>query len=305
MSCDVQMFVLCNHIISMPKLEDPQELLTVRIRTHEFSTLSEGTYYVAYSWANRYGETNLSEPVKVYIKQGEALSIDVPNYYDAYAPVTKNIYLAYTNENLTLNNLSDVQLKLEEETKKNFIKQLNTEYFSDIVLFEYVIDGDKHPNRNTTSVVSFVDNPGACPRCYGKGYYFDIFFDSDGKAVLASRSKKLFQECLKILIEDKLSNKFHPDWGCDIEKRIGTKNRKDIDKFKVELSVRDAIEHLRSLQLNNQFLYKNMYDDEIVESISSITVSSITVESDGPTGFNVHVEVVSKAGDVITYNVRL
>lgn len=300
MSVDVQMFVLCDHIIKTAKIENPQVKPILTIQNNENSLLAPGTYYVGNTYVNRHrSETMISPIEKIYVKQGQSLSVELELYVNPDEVITNNIYVTYTEENLTSTDLTDVQLEKENAIMQNLYFQDNlVEGTMEITQISF--QNKKQPESNLTYIASYASNTGLCPRCYGKNYYFDIFFNKKGQAVTATKSQKLLQECLKVLIDDKLGNPFHPDWGCNIEDRIGEKNVGNINLFKVELSVREAIEYLQKLQQNNQMEFMNMHDEEMIDAIESIEVVQ-----NGPTGYDVKIVIISTIGDLITYNVQL
>lgn len=132
-----------------------------------------------------------------------------------------------------------------------------------------------------------------CPRCYGKGYYFDIYFEGR-KPVLAEGSIKLQQELLKILIQEKGENVFHPEWGNDINERIiGTKNL-NITRTKIEFLLKQTIEYLKAIQLSENYIWDNMNENEIIDQISSIEVIPLD-----KTGYYVKIQLSNSAGEII------
>ena len=138
-----------------------------------------------------------------------------------------------------------------------------------------------------------------CPRCYGKGYYFDIHFDISGKTVITSESNKLQQEILKIIIDEKYRNLFHPEWGSQAHNLIGSKNA-NINKSKLEIIIRNALEHLKSVQINQQKQWNNLTDDEIIDQITDIEIINI-----GPTGYHIKVMLSNKAGEILEQSIQI
>lgn len=299
MSYDVQMFVACSHIVKVKGLPRPSIVPKLVLKDSENSLLLPGTYYVGYSWANSDGETALSEIAKIYLNGLQSIDITASQFDSNDGEEIKcNFYVGYTIENL-IGELSETQQETEDIVLKNMTRQasivnLNYEFKGPIAL-------DKlRPISNSTIFRSYAGKESSCTKCYGKNFYFDISFGPSGEAVTADSSMKLLQELIKIILEDKEGNAFHPNWGCDVSKRIGTKKRGPADKFKVEMSVRSAIDYLRSVQENNQLLKRNMRPEEMI-----VGISSIKVEEDSATGYNVYVEVLSKAGEIIAYNVNV
>jgi hypothetical protein len=134
-------------------------------------------------------------------------------------------------------------------------------------------------------------DPDHCPRCYGKGYYYDIYFDHTGKAVLAENGIKLKQEILKVLLDEKGSNVFHPKWGSRVFDLIGTKNL-NINAAKLELMVKTALERLKNLQYNEHKKYKHMSQQEILNKVESIVAIPLSV-----TGFRIKVVISNENGE--------
>lgn len=139
----------------------------------------------------------------------------------------------------------------------------------------------------------------SCPRCYGKGYYFDVTFDG-GKAVLSEGSIKLEQELLKILIEEKGSNVFHLDWGNEITRLVGTKNT-SIKRSKIEVLVKQTLDHLKAVQHGEDAVWGNMMEEEKLGEILSIDV----VETSGRDGYIIKVKISNTSGDTIVQTFNL
>ena len=131
-----------------------------------------------------------------------------------------------------------------------------------------------------------------CPRCYGRGYYIDISFDSGGKAVLTGGPIKMQQEILKILIDHKGSNPFHLNWGSEVYTLPGHKQTR-ITKTRIELMIREAIEYLRRLQKNEALTNKYVTDSEIIKDISYITMKRV-----GITGWSVYIVLTNNVQEV-------
>ena len=144
---------------------------------------------------------------------------------------------------------------------------------------DHIVDGNKY-------------NRSVCPKCYGKGYYFDVNFDVTGQAVLTEGSIKLQQEMLKVIIDKKNQNPFHPIWGSDFDYIIGTKNV-NVSKTRMEFVVRSALEHLKAVQLSNNKNFKNASIDEILKNIEYIEITNI-----GKTGYKVSVMISNTADEI-------
>lgn len=138
-----------------------------------------------------------------------------------------------------------------------------------------------------------------CPRCYGKGYYFDIFFDGLGQTVLTNKSLKLQQEALKIIIEQRGNNEFHPLWGSEWNNLIGTKNL-DINKTKLEIIIRKSLEYLKNVQISERDKHDNLTDEEIIDEIEYVSVTPL-----GATSYNIDVKLSNKMGEIMSQSIIL
>lgn len=139
-----------------------------------------------------------------------------------------------------------------------------------------------------------------CPRCYGKNYYFDIYFDKEGQAILSEGTLKLQQELLKVTIEEKGTNLFFEQWGNEVRERmIGSKNLPN-SKTKIEMLIRDCLDHLKGVQIGNQNLYQNMDNEEIIARIDSVDVIQTS-----QIGYEVQIVVTSQAGENIAFDISL
>lgn len=139
-----------------------------------------------------------------------------------------------------------------------------------------------------------------CVRCYGKGYYYDIHFNSNsGKIQMTTGSLKLQQSIIKIILDEMKSNPFHLKWGSEIRNLVGTKNVK-INKTKLELMIRTSLEHLKDIQTNQNLLYKNLSSDEILKEVTSIKIDLI-----GQTGYDITVTISNVVNEIIDINFQL
>lgn len=134
-----------------------------------------------------------------------------------------------------------------------------------------------------------------CPRCLGKGYYYDISFDEAGKAITTSGQIKLQQEVLKIINDIRGDNPFFPDWGSGIHDYIGSKASK-LDRMKIGYDVRMTLEYLRELQVDAREKYNNMADNEIIQNVLSVDVDQIIMGYDVDVKFsNIQEEIYEQA----------
>lgn len=137
-------------------------------------------------------------------------------------------------------------------------------------------------------------SPSACPRCYGVNYYYDLTFDNEGKIITTSGEIKLQQEVLKIMNDKKGGNKFFTEWGNPIvtDGYIGGKNTHATSE-RIRMAVYETLQHLKNVQINNQIIFSNMTEEEIIENIQEIYVKSIS-----PTGYVVGVKFSNAVNNI-------
>jgi phage baseplate assembly protein W len=145
-------------------------------------------------------------------------------------------------------------------------------------------------------------NGSKCIRCYGKGYYLDVFFDKKNEYTvsLASGVDKLKQEILKIMLEEKGSNVFHPNWGNEIRERVVGKKNISSSAIRLEVLVRDAIQYLQSVKDLNNVRYQNALPDEMIDYVDSVKVVQTSQN-----GYDIYIVVVNKDGKFISLGLDL
>lgn len=126
----------------------------------------------------------------------------------------------------------------------------------------------------------FVENqqwpPDRCPRCNGRGYYLDLMFDSSGDAITTGGIIKMQQECIKVLLDQRSSDLFYPQWGSEIHSFIGKKNTVTV-RSRLEMCIRRAIERLKNIQENEAAINDNVSDSEIIQKIEYILLEPVSV----------------------------
>ena len=137
-----------------------------------------------------------------------------------------------------------------------------------------------------------------CPKCGGKGYYYDITYDLQGHANLITGTMKLQQEMLKIINDVKGNNPFYLRWGCELHGLIGTKQDK-LTGSKLQLMVRMSLEYVRHLQLAQQEEYKNMSNDEILLGVESMDVKNYLV------GYDIDVTIKNTSNEILNQSILL
>lgn len=138
-----------------------------------------------------------------------------------------------------------------------------------------------------------------CPKCYGKGYYFDIYFDNSGKVITSEDEIKLQQEMLKVIIDHKFRNLFHEEWGSQLHNLIGSKNN-EITKNKIKMLARQAEEYLQKVQMIEYNTYNNLNEKEIIKDIISVDIKQI-----GSTGYLITILVENVANNTFEQTIRI
>lgn len=137
-----------------------------------------------------------------------------------------------------------------------------------------------------------------CPKCLGKGYYYDIHFDESGQAVLATGTIKLQQEMLKIINDVKGDNLFYTKFGSEIHDFVGQKSTK-LTSNKLEFMIRQSLEYLRALQLAENDEYNNMNYDEILLGVESINIQQYLV------GYDVAVTIKNTSNEILSQTILI
>jgi hypothetical protein len=138
-----------------------------------------------------------------------------------------------------------------------------------------------------------------CPKCLGKGWYFDVYFDDSGEAITSSDEIKLQQEMLKVIIDHKYANLFNEKWGSQLHNFIGSKNN-EITKNKIKLLARQAEEYLQKIQLTEYEENDTLNGKEIIQNIVSVDVKEV-----GPTGYLISILVQNSSGETYEQSIKI
>jgi len=114
-----------------------------------------------------------------------------------------------------------------------------------------------------------------CPRCWGKGYYYDISFDEQGETIVCNSEIKLQQEVLKIMNDAQFSNIFHQFWGDPLVNHDFSRKNTKLIQQKISHVIYETLMYLKNIQNNEQILYKQLSPKEIIDSIDNISVQQI------------------------------
>ena len=138
-----------------------------------------------------------------------------------------------------------------------------------------------------------------CAKCLGSGVYLDIMFDNTGNAVTTDGNLKLQQEVLKAILDNKISNPFHLPWGSDVYKMPGHKNL-PISKTQLEMFVREAVDYLKKLQLQEATTNTSVTDEEILGQIENIYIERVSV-----LGWRIHIQFTNQEKEVMTQSITV
>lgn len=137
-----------------------------------------------------------------------------------------------------------------------------------------------------------------CPKCLGSGYYYDVAFDANGRAVLATGTIKLQQEVLKCINDVKGDNIFFENWGSEVHDVVGRKETR-LTSAKLEMMILQALEYLRYLQADENDVYANMTSDEILLGVKEVSIDRYAV------GYDVGVTFVNTSDDLLSQTILI
>jgi len=133
----------------------------------------------------------------------------------------------------------------------------------------------------------------ACPRCLGKGHYFDIKFSPGGDIFLVNETEKLLQELVKITLTSKGTNPFHGEYGSYVSDSVGKLQVKEFREGRLKQSIMDAVLRLRYLQREGVERGYKFSLKELIDKVKSIEIYEI---AGNPTYLGFKVKVVSVEG---------
>jgi hypothetical protein len=114
-----------------------------------------------------------------------------------------------------------------------------------------------------------------CPRCLGKGFYYDIKFSPLGDVLTVSEVEKLLQELVKITITSKGDNPFYADYGSYVINSVGALQTEGFRETKLKQSIMDAVLRLRYLQRDGIERGYKFSLKELIDKIENIEIYEI------------------------------
>jgi hypothetical protein len=124
----------------------------------------------------------------------------------------------------------------------------------------------------------------SCPRCLGRGYYFDIKFDGQGKTIVLSKEDKLAQSLEKILITE--INLFHPEYAANLPKWLGKLAFNEIKEL-IKYDIVNAVGRIKAYQDSFPGTFSSRAS---IATLDSIDVYEVEV---GSLQYNVSITTVS------------
>jgi len=134
-----------------------------------------------------------------------------------------------------------------------------------------------------------------CPRCLGKGFYYDIKFSPLGDVLTVSEVEKLLQELVKITITSKGDNPFYADYGSYVVNSVGALQTEGFRETKLKQSIMDAVLRLRYLQRDGIERGYKFSLKELIDKIESIEFYEV---EGNPTQLNFKVKITNIEGSM-------
>lgn len=131
-----------------------------------------------------------------------------------------------------------------------------------------------------------------CPRCLGKGYYYDIQFNAAGKILEVSLVDKLAQTLEKFVLTE--SNDFHPEVAINVAQWLGgspISEIKAVIKFELSKSLMALISTQRGVP--------NLASEAQIAKVNSIDVYD-DVSDPGTLNYGVTVTTIAGGTRILT-----
>lgn len=137
-----------------------------------------------------------------------------------------------------------------------------------------------------------------CPRCGGTFVENDVQFDLAGELVFIENEDLLYQSALKILLTEKGTNPYHPEYGTSLMTRVGSKAVGAVAQ-QLREDVLFALERVRQKQ-QAQARSQRVSLREQLYAINSVDVGP---HNNDPTALRVDVVVTNASGEPISLNI--
>lgn len=137
-----------------------------------------------------------------------------------------------------------------------------------------------------------------CPRCAGTRIENDWQFDISGEPIFIEDENLLNQAALKIILTERGSNPYHPEYGSSLINRIGSKVVGAVTQ-QLREDVLAALNQMR-IQQREQARYQRVSPKERLYSINAVEV---TPHENDPTAFRVFVVVQNASGEPVDLDI--
>jgi len=160
----------------------------------------------------------------------------------------------------------------------------------------------KHDCNHNLSGTKYTLN--TCPRCLGKGFYFDIKFSPGGDIITINEEEKLLQELVKVILTSKGNNPYHKEFGSVVSDSIGMLQEEGFREAKLKQSIIEAVLRLKYLQRERITMGYKFSLKELIDKIQKIEIYEI---ENNPTwlGFKVQVSTVEGEMAILQGSVAL
>lgn len=146
--------------------------------------------------------------------------------------------------------------------------------------------------------VTYPAPPSRCPRCAGTRIENDWQFDISGEPIFIEDEDLLYQAAFKIILTERGSNPYHPEYGSNLINRIGSKAVGAVAQ-RLREDVLAALTRMQQQQ-KEQGRYQRVSPRERLYSINSVEVEPH--ESD-PTAFRVFAVVQNASGEPVDLDI--
>jgi len=150
---------------------------------------------------------------------------------------------------------------------------------------------------NTYTDPSQIDR---CPKCHGKGDYYDLVWNATSGEVSKVEDLSLLQElAVKAVLTSKGDNIYHPSYGTAITDSVAAPSSSvDAVARLIEQQVVQALGGVRFRQDQQLEIGQVMTDDELIRAISGIEVEIIDERT-----LKVVLSIIAESGSTSTFTI--
>lgn len=157
----------------------------------------------------------------------------------------------------------------------------------------------REPLRNNPMIKATYSVPvQRCRRCRATFVENDFRYNATGSMILIQNEDLLYQAALKMLLTDRGSNPFFPNYGTTIRERIGTKALAGVASVLSE-DVRRSLAQMQAYQ-TQQARYQQVTFKERLYAVLSVDVKR---HAQDPTTYLIEVTVQNASGQPVSLNI--